>query len=242
MSAELVTIGSAAVVRDSARPWRWLMCDGPNVTSWRFDAYHTIVAGTTAVDGYTHTAMTSGNVTTTAGTGADGGGITITAGVGDNQGGQLQHVVEGFYFAQKWPAYFGICLALTETTAKQSDFVAGLCITDASIIDAFTDGIYFRSNDGSDVIYGCTEKDNAASESAVGSYTGGVYVTLEWQFDGAKVTYYVNGAEAGSTLYTSATFPNDEYLTPTIAFLTGAAEANSITVKWAKAWQIREAA
>jgi hypothetical protein len=35
--------------------------------------------------------------------------------------------------------------------------------------------------------------------------------------------------------------PNDEYLTPTLAFLTGEGTANTMTIKWAKAWQIREA-
>jgi hypothetical protein len=124
MSAELVTIGNAAVIRDSNKPWRWLDANGPNVTEWKFNPYGVFVASTTTMDGYTHTAMTSGNMTVESG--VDGGGVTITAGAGDNQGGQLQHVIEAFYFAQPWPAYFGVCLALND--ADQTDFLAGLDI------------------------------------------------------------------------------------------------------------------
>jgi len=237
MSAELVTIGNAAVIRDSAKPWRWLDAKGPNVTAWKFDPYQNIVASTTTMGGYTHTAMTTGNLTATSG--IDGGGITITAGAGDNQGGQLQHLIEAFYFAQRWPAYFGISLAVND--ADQTDFLVGLAITDTSAIDGLSDGIYFRSVDETAVVHGCTEKDNIESATAVGTAVDDAYILLEWQFDGAEVTFYVNGAEAGSTLYGSATFPNDEYLTPTLAFLTGEGTANTFTVRWAQAFQIREA-
>jgi hypothetical protein len=125
--------------------------------------------------------------------------------------------------------------------ADQTDFLVGLAITDTSAIDGLSDGIYFRSVDETAVVHGCTEKDSIESATAVGTAVDDAYILLEWQFDGAEVTFYVNGAEAGSTLYGSATFPNDEYLTPTLAFLTGEGTANTFTVRWAQAFQIREA-
>jgi hypothetical protein len=65
---------------------------------------------------------------------------------------------------------------------------------------------------------------------------------VEFYSDGKTLHFYVNGSEVASQAVSVATMPNDEFLAPTIAFLTGEATGNTLGVKWAKAFQIRETA
>lgn len=235
---ELREVNNNAVITEAGKPWRWLAAFGPSVTSWELNPADIPLASTTSLPGFTHTAATSGNMTLTAG--ATGGELVITAGAGDNQGGQIQGLSEAFYFASAWPCYFGASIALND--ADQTDVFVGLAITDTTVLDACTDDIGFRSVDESAAIYGMTEKNNAESVIAAGTLVDDTYKVLEFWSDGTTLHFYVDGSEVGTQAVSVATMPNDEYLTPTIAFLTGEATANTLGIKWARAYQIREAA
>jgi hypothetical protein len=239
MSTELATVNNHLVARSSTKPWRWYDAFGPGVTKWFLDPYTFALATNATITNYTYTVATSGPMTMVAG--ADGGALVITAGAGDNQGAQFQPVTEGFYFAQPWPCYYGCKVALND--ADQTDFLMGLTISDSTAVTAVSDGIYFWSVDETALVNFAAISTAAGVASTVAAHTlvDDAAVTLEWYFDGVNVTGYVNGVAVGSIAYSSMSFPKAEYMTPMVAFLTGEATANTLTISWARAIQIREA-
>jgi hypothetical protein len=236
MSVIGININGHLVYCDAAKPWRWYEVIGPSVTKWVMDSYALALATDVTITNNTVTAVGTSPLTMVAG--ADGGALLLTSGGTENNGVQFQPVTEGFYFASAWPAYFGCKLAINDV--DQSDFLVGLTITDTSAASGVSDGLYFWSVDESAVVYFGTAKGSVLSSIAAVTMVDAAAVTLEFQFDGTNVTAYVNGTAIGSVAWSAATFPNDEYLTPMIAFLTGEASANTLTLSWAKALQIRE--
>jgi hypothetical protein len=174
--------------------------------------------------------------------GADGGALLMTSGGTADNGVQFQPVTEGFYFAQRWPCYFGAKFAMND--ADQTDCYLGLAITDTSAATAVSDGIGFWSVDESTDLQFSVCKNYAGTtgitNAVVGTLVDATAITVEFYFDGTTAYAYVDGAAAGSLAYSSTSFPNDEYLTPIIAMLTGATAANTMTLYWAKAFQVRQ--
>jgi hypothetical protein len=240
MAPEITTINGHMVIRDQINTWRWFDAFGLNVTKWVMDPYTLALATDATITNYTVSAAGTSPMTMVAG--ADGGALLMTTGGSDNNGVQFQPVTEGFYFAQRWPCYFGAKFSIDD--ADQSDIFLGLSITDSSAATAVSDGIYFTSVDeATSLTFNAIKTTTGASTSSVVAATltdGGVF-TVEFFFDGSTLTGYVNGSEVGSLDYTSASMPNDEYLTPIIAVLTGEGNAAALTLYWAKAIQIRAA-
>lgn len=240
MAPVTTTINGHMVIRDEINTWRWFEAFGPAVTRWEMNPYTLALATNATITNYTVTAVGTSPMTMVAG--AEGGALLMTTGGTDNNGVQFQPVTEGFYFAQRWPAYFGAKFSIDD--ADQSDIFLGLSITDTDAATAVSDGIYFASVDEStSLTFNAIKTTTGATTSSVAAATltdGGVF-TVEFFFDGNTLTGYVNGAEVGSVDYTSASMPNDEYLTPMIAVLTGEGNAAALTVYWAKALQIRAA-
>jgi hypothetical protein len=236
MTTELATVGNSLVMRDAVKTWRWFDAFGPAVTKWEFNPNQIPLASSTTVSGYT---VTNVNGTLVFVAGADGGAINFVPAGAENDGIQLQPVTEGFYFAARWPAYFGVKLQASDV--DQVDLFAGLSITDTDACTAVTDGIFFWSVDESAACTFNVEKNSVNSQNSVATLVDATDILLEFAFDGTNVTAYVNGTEMASVAYTSASFPNDEYLTPILGMLTGATAANTMTVSWARAIQLREA-
>lgn len=237
MAVTYATVNNHLVARDATLTWRWYDAWGPTVTKWELNPNHIPLTSTTAVAGYT---VTNVNGTLSFVAGADGGALQFNVTGADNDGIQLQPITEAFKFAAAWPCYFGIKLAASDVT--QSDLFAGLAITTTTAATAVTDGIYFWSVDGSAACTFNTTKGSVSSSVSVATLVNATAVVLEWYSDGTNVTAYVDGVEAGSVACTSATYPNVEYLTPIIAWLTGAVATPTLTVTWARAIQIRETA
>lgn len=241
MAPETTTINGHMVIRDQVNTWRWFDAFGPNVTKWVLDPYTLALATNATITNYTVSAAGTSPMTMVAG--ADGGALLMTSGGTENNGVQFQPVTEGFYFASRWPCYFGAKFSIDD--ADESDMFIGLSITDSSAATEVSDGIFFWSIDGATALNFCTAKDNSSASSisttAAATLTDAGVFTVEWYFDGTNVTAYVNGSEIGSIAYTATTFPNDEYLTPIIAVLTGENNAAALTLYWAKAIQIRAA-
>ena len=169
--------------------------------------------------------------------GADGGELLITTAGNEDDGINMQVVGECFNpsLTTDYPFYFGIRFKVSEAT--QSDFVAGLCITDTSLTTAVTDGVYFRKADASTAVSAVIEKDNGETTVAAWTCAAGTYVTAEILFNGANVDFYVDGVALARQVMTN--FPDDEYLTPSFEFLNGSANSRTINIDWIRAFQIQ---
>jgi len=235
MGIEQAQVRNNLVVRDSLATWRWYDAWGPNVSKWMLRGDGWGVSTTTTYSGATVTVATAGTLVGVAS--EDGGGVAFTPSGTEDQGLQLQALSEQFKFHTDWPAYFGF--KFKNVDADQADWIGGLCITDTTLLGGMTDGIYFRSVDATAALTFVIEKDSAESEVAVATCVDATYLTAEYYYDGTNVYAYINGVLAATLAKSLAAFPNDEHLTPSIALLTGEATANTLTVEWARAIQIR---
>jgi len=236
MTVTSSTVNNHLVYHDSAKSWRWFDAIGPNVTQWELNPNMFPLASSTTVSGHTVTNV-SGTLVLAAG--ADGGAVVFTPAGSDNDGIQIQPTTEAFSFASKWPCYFGVKLEASDVT--QSDMLVGLTITDTTAATAVSDGIYFTSVDASAVLTAASIQTGGTSSATAATLVDATPILLEFFYDGSNLTYYVNGSAVTTLADSAASFPDDEYLAPMLAWLTGEGEVNTMTVYWARAIQIREA-
>ena len=188
----------------------------------------------TAAD-FTETAVSVGAGTSNIAVGTAGAGsLVFTCAAAEDDGIQTQYDGENFKFDGD-PIYFGISLQLNDAT--QSDFLAGLCITDTTLLGGMTDGLYFQKVDGSTSVTLELEKDSTATSTAAGTAADATDIVLEFYYDGTNVHWFVDGVQGSSPVTTN--LPDDEALTPSIALLTGEAVANTMTVNWCRCIQFR---
>lgn len=216
---------------------RLLDAVGPDVFKFEED-FIGIVAASDALVGWTTTLVEAGagESTVTIPDGS-GGELLITTDANEDDGAQLQKIGENFGCASTNDLlYFGIRLKCGEAT--QNDFIVGLCITDTTLLGGMTDGIYFRKVDGATAVKAVTEKDSTETESgSVHTLAADTYVTLEFTFDQGTDTVYffVNGTQVATS---TTNIPDDELLTPSIAYLSGNAAIETMTVDWVRAIQV----
>lgn len=234
MAMETASVKSNLVMRDSVNTWRWYDAFGPNVVK-------TIIYPTQS--GVDTTATMAGGIVTVATAGTfvhaeseSGGALNLVPSGTEDQGLQVQFG-EGFYFANKWPCYFGVRFANVDV--DQADWIAGLCIWDTTLLGGLSDGIYFRSVDASAALTFVLEKDSAETETSVATMADATYVTAEWYYDGDNVYAYINGTLVVTVAASNANFCNDEHLAASLALLTGEGTANTLSVAWMRAIQIQ---
>ena len=173
---------------------------------------------------FTETAVSAGAGTSNIAVGTSGAGsLVFTCAANEDDGIQTQYDGENFYFDGVSPIYFGISLQLNDAT--QSDFLAGLCVTDTTLLGGMTDGVYFSKVDGSLAVTLELEKDSTATSTATGNAADATDILLEFYYDGSTVYQFVDGVAAGTPVVTN--LPDDEALTPSIA------------VNWARCIQFR---
>lgn len=233
MAVETALVKNNLVMRDDVDTWRWFDAFGPNVVKWSFNG--TNVVSTTTASGAT---ITQTNGTIAAGDSVTGGSVVLTLGGADNDKVEIQSHAEPFYFAAKWPAYFGCKFKLVD--ADQQDVSVGFVIRDTDIAAGTTDGLYFRIVDESAVVSLVLEKNSTETTATVATAADATDITLELYYDGAYVYAYVNGALVASVAATT-NFCDDEHLTATIANQAGEATANNMTLYWARAIQVQNA-
>jgi hypothetical protein len=241
MSIETAGLKNNLVVRDASKTWRLYDAFGQNAVKWIEDFVSWNTDDTTGdPTAYTMTVVEVGAGDSTAVlTNAVGGAMLMTAAANENDGVQLQlKNSESFQLNASYPCYFGVKLQAGDV--DQSDFIVGLCITDTTLLGGLSDGIYFRSVDAAATVQFILEKDSLETSNSATTMTDATDVTLEFYYDGTNVTAYVDGAQVAQVANTDTNFPDNEALAPSIAFLTGEAVANTMTVKWARAIQIRE--
>jgi len=208
---------------------------GPDVTKFILNTAFAADDDTTGdLSGFTHTAVEVGAGSSTAVL-ADNT-LLITAAANENDGVNLQVKGEAFDLGSGNYTYFGVNFQTNDAT--QTDVLAGLCITDTTLLGGMTDGAYFECLDGSTDINFVLEKDSTetTSASAVGTLADATNVTLEFIFDGTNVDAWVDGTLQTRLAITN--LPDNEQLTPSIHFLTGEAVANTMTVNWLRAVQV----
>lgn len=215
---------------------RWLDAIGPDVCKVLEDFVGTPFASADTPAAWTVTLVEAGaGESTVALTDGAGGLLLITTDAAENDGVNMQVTKEAFKLASGKPCYFGAKFMISDAT--ESDFIVGLCITDTTLLGGLTDGVYFRKVDGATDVKFVIEKDSAETESAaLLTAVKDTYMTLEFFFDGTNIDAYVNGVL--QTRLAMTNLPDDEELTPSIAFLTGAAAAKTMTVDWIRAIQI----
>jgi len=237
MSIETTSIRQALVYRSHEYPHRWYNAFGEGVSKYVQDFQGYPVDNTTFLP--TEFVTTLVNASTCVPTDVAGGAMLMTTAGADNDGVKLQlgsTAGESIDLSGPYPVYFGIEFAISSVT--QSDVLVGLSMTDTTTLDAADTGMYFRSVDGSALLYFVTEKDTIEGATAVATLAANVYITAEFLFDGATVYHYINGTLTGSVARTDATFPNDELMRLTIEFLTGDNAAITCTVKWVRLIQV----
>ena len=159
----------------------------------------------------------------------DGGLLLITNTAADNDLVSLQKVGESFRFAAGKKLFFEARFKVSDAT--QSDVVIGLQITDTTPLDV-TDGVFFIKADGAATVNFLVGKNNTATTaSSVATMANDTFIRLGFYYDGVSaVQYFVNGANAGSSVTTN--LPDDEDLTVTFAIQNGEAVAKTMTVDY----------
>lgn len=215
---------------DEDNAQRWVGLIGPLATKWELNAE------TYSVDQFT---LSQTNTTVAQVTGALGGALIFTPVGAENDGAQIQLLGEAFYLTGEYPAYFGVRFKVDD--ADQTDLLLGLCVQDTSVIAAVTDGAYFRAVDGSATLSFVLENTNVETSTSATTLEDDKFIVAEFVYDGVdSIDAYIDGVLVASHALTDANMPDDEYLTPVLAMLTGEVAANTLTVSWARAYQIRE--
>ena len=168
------------------------------------------------------------------------GALLITNDDADNDSDEFQLAVESFKFASGKKSWFKTRFKVSDAT--QSDWIIGLCITDTTLIDAMSDGVYFKKDDGDASIDFALELNGSATEaSGIATQSDDTFVTLGWYFDGDTtngIKYYVDGTHKG-TQTTMTNLCTDEELAVSFALQNGAAAAKTMTLDYIYAAQER---
>jgi hypothetical protein len=207
---------------------------GPDVIKYDED-FVSIQISSDAVPGWVVTLVEAGGGESTVTLpDAVGGTLLLTTDANENDGIAMQLDGESYELTTDQPhVYFGIRFQISDAT--QSDFFVGLAITDTTPLGGVSDGVYFQKDDGAATFKATTEKDSTETNTAaVGTITAATYVRLEFIYASSRVQFFVNGALVASH---TTNIPDDEFLTPTIHFLTGEAVAKTMTIDWVKAYQ-----
>ena len=232
MSTLTKTVNNAVVFYDSVYAHRWYDAIGPSVAKY-IQQFLTLPSDDTTGDAteWELTITEVGGATTHVVTDAAGGALLITGAGNEDDGITMQlgaAAGENVDLSSVYPLY--CCLKFAINDVDQTDLLFGVTVTDVDPLGAVTDGLYFRSIDESAVLSFVAEKDSV--ESVVGSQTmvDGTTYTAEFLFEGTTVRAYIDGLELGSVSSNSPTFPNDELMRLTLQFLSGEAEANTLTI------------
>jgi len=224
---------------------RWLDVVGPAVVKvveeFQFGNYYFTTTSPKTVQGWLNTFVEAGagDHVEALVDGADGGVLLITTAGNDNDGVNKQCIGEAFNLSltNKWPAYFGIRFKVSDAT--ESDWVAGLCITDVTLTSAGTTyGVYFRSADASAVVSAVIEENTTETTGTVHTMSNNTYYIYEFLFDGTSIDFYVDGVAI--TQLATTNIPDTEYLTPSFEYLNGAAGVDTVNIDWIRAFQIQE--
>ena len=211
----------------------------------KYHVYHEDFDKYTASDWVITTTEAGGGDATEALADGDGGLLVITNDAADNDSDELQWaggsggVIESFKYEAAKGLYFKTRFKVSDAT--QSDFAIGLVITDTTIIDGTTDGIFFRKADGSTSMELVIEKNSTETTVSCGTAADDTFMTLAFYYDpkDRKFHVYKDNVEVGSGVNTNA--PDDEELAVSFALQNGEAVAKVMTLDYLSAGKERTA-
>lgn len=242
MSTLTKTVQNALVYYDSVYTGRWYDAIGPGVHKY-LQEFVALPAdeGTGDPTEFEITVVEAGALTSTAVvTDQAGGALLITTAGDENDGWSMQLGAvagESVFLDVENQVYLGVKFQVSDAT--DSDILVGLTVTDTAVLGGVTDGMYFRSVDGSTDLCFYTELNSAEGNTTVATLANNTDVTVEFLFDGDNVTPYANGVAFATTHRTAATFPDDEELRLTVEYLNGAAGAETCTMSWLRLIHLR---
>ena len=243
MAVEQVSIRNHLVMRDDVLTHRWYDAFGPNVAKY-VTSFTSLPADDTTTDPteFAVTVVEVGGTSSAVVGDVAGGALTVTCAGNEDDGWSMQlgnpNTGEWCSFAAEYPTYFGICLQINDV--DQTDFFAGVAVTDTAILGGVTDSLGFRSVDATGIVNFLLEKDSVESTTAATTMTDAADVTLEFLYWGSNVTAYVDGTAVATIADSDASFPNDELMRLSFEFLSGEAVANTAQVRWLRLIQIQE--
>lgn len=179
------------------------------------------------------------------------GALVLTNAAADNDSAELQQSNGGSTVIESWTIEtgrrVGMACRFKVDDADAVDFIIGLCITDTTLVDGMTDGIYFRIVDGAVDVTGVTEKGSTETVvTGLSTAADDTYVEVGFHFDGAgTVTWFKRSPVTGDedewvVIGTSITnLPDDEELAISIAHQNGDASAGVATIDYIKVVQDR---
>lgn len=236
MALKARRIGDAVAWYRGANRHRLVDAIGPNVVKYLEDFERSPLSAADSPLGWTVTLVEAGAGESTI-TCPDevGGALLLTTDANENDGMNLQLDGESFELTSGQRAvYFGVRVKANE--AAQSDWLAGLCITDTDLLGGMTDGVYFEKLDGSTGISAVTEKDSTETQTdSLATFAADTYIELEFYWTSGQVKFYIDGVLVATH---TTNIPDDEQLTPSLQFLAGSAGAKTLTWDWIRAIQI----
>lgn len=173
---------------------------------------------------WTITEVEAGDNDTTVGIGDGTGGVlVITCDNNENDGAQIQLAGEMFKLGAENHLWFDARVKIGDE-ATQSDFAVILSTTDTTFIaSATSDYVGFVKDDGDTNIDFVTAKNGTETEVAgVATANATDWFLLGFKWDGSALTPYVNGVALSSV---KTNIPDDENLSPLLAYLNGAGSA-----------------
>ena len=211
----------------------------------KYHVYHEDFDKYTASDWViTTTEGGSGNASEALGD-VDGGLLVVTNDDADNDSDEFQWaggsggVIESFKYEADKGLYFKTRFKVSDAT--ESDFAVGLVITDTTVIDGTTDGIFFRKADGATSVELVIEKDSTETTVSCGDAADDTFMTLGFYYDPRirKFSVYKDNVKVGSAVNTNA--PDDEELAVSFGIQNGAAAAKVMTMDYISAGKERTA-
>jgi hypothetical protein len=242
MSTETADIRQALVYRSHEYPWRIYDAFGEGVSKY-ITSFESLPADDTTTDPteFVFTTVEVGGTSSAVLGDVSGGALTITCAGNENDGVSLQlgnaNTGEWVDFSEQYTTYFGIKFQVND--ADQTDFFAGVAVTDTALLGGVTDGMYFRSVDETAVLNFVMEQDSVESVTAVATLADAADVTAEFYYSGSNVYVYINSSLVATIADTDANFPNDELMRLSLEFLSGEAVANTCQVRWLRLIQIQ---
>ena len=173
-----------------------------------------------------------------------GGALIITSGASENDGAQMQlggsadgeTVGESFAPVASKKSYFETTVTLNDAT--QTDFFVGLHVQDTTIIASRgSDYIGFRKDDGDALLDVEAASGSSASDAtSITTMSDATKVTLGFKVNGTdSVEFWVDG----SLVKTISTDIPTALMKLSVAFLTGDASANTMSMDYLRYYQER---
>lgn len=246
MSIEEITVNNALVLRDDRGTNRWIDAFGPDIVKYLGRLSHGMDDTTGNPNAFTTTATSDGAGTSTLAKSVSAGKLfLITTAAFEWDGINATLKGESFLFTPNKPMYFGVRFQVSDADA--SDVMFGLVETDTTLFAVDTahtiavtgDGVFFSSLDAVTTVVFKTyvagaETNSADAGTALADATD---MVLEFFYDGTNLMGYQNGTLVGT--FTADLPATNQTLTPSFAYLAGAAAAKTANISWIRAIQAR---